>query len=316
MSFDHFADLARQQACPTALKAAVGLVSGFVDGCTAWSCRATSSPVGGNRGQKRPPAPADEAREYYMACAMGIPNLRLPDELRLDVGFENLPAPSWIGLEVRFLLQTPWYSKDDRLFHVLDNPVRKDRVFGVPFMAAASWKGLLRWSCRMVAGLRGYLEKNGGSFDGWKDPDWILHLFGNQKGEQEQHGALAFFPTWFPALGYEVINPHCRERRAGARPIYYEVVPAGAQGRLRLLYAPLPGDQSGHADALASLMDGVEALLTTYGFSAKRTAGWGTARIQGWTARRKGQQTITADSAADFKQKLRALVVPREARHE
>jgi CRISPR-associated protein Cmr2 len=125
--------------------------------------------------------------------------------------------------------------------------------------------------------------------DDWEDPDWIIHLFGNVKGEPEDFscGALVFYPTWFNKVGFEVINPHSRTRRAGTQPIYYEVVPAGTKGRLRLLYAPLPGeiesDKVTPADFIYSLIDSIRALLQTYGISAKRTAGWGTARIDTWT---------------------------------
>lgn len=307
MSFDQFADLAKQQACPQGQAGqASSLASGFVDGCTAWSCRLRpSSPSGGgSQRRRRAPAPADEARRCYMERAKAVTTLALPAELNLE-DVHDLPSPAWISLEVGFKLKTPWYSKDDRPFHVLDNPVRKDRVFGVPFMSAASWKGLLRWSCRMLAGLHAHLEKRGGKLDGWCDPDWVLHLFGNEKGEDEgfRRGTLAFYPTWFSKLGFEVINPHSRTRRAGTQPIYYEVVPAGTDGTLRLLYTPPPGGEAGVA--LGHLIDAADALLSTYGFSAKRTVGWGTASIHGWTARRKDQQPITATTAADFKTKLR-----------
>jgi CRISPR-associated protein Cmr2 len=318
MSFDQFADLAKQQACPQGHPgAASSFASGFVDGCTAWSCRPkpSSPPKGGNQGKKKTPAPADEARRCYMDRATSVGTLALPTELGLDEAKEP-PSSAWMGFEVRFTLATPWYSKDDRPFHVLDNPVRKDRVFGVPFVAAASWKGLLRWSSRMLAGLHAHLEKRGGKLDGWSDPDWILQLFGNEKGEDErfQRGALAFYPTWFSKVGFEVINPHSRTRRAGTQPIYYEVVPAGTDGKLRLLYAPLPGDVAG--TAVGHLIDAADALLSTYGFSAKRTVGWGTAYVQGWTARHKDQQPITANTAAEFKTKLDSWVNPREAGDE
>ncbi len=191
----------------------------------------------------------------------------------------------WLVLEIQFKLCTPWYSKDDRPFHVLDNPVRKDRVFGVPYMSAASWKGLLRWACRMQAGLHEHLQRHGGKMDDWRDPDWIVHLFGNEKGKKEDflRGALAFYPTWFNKVGFEVINPHSRKTRAGTQPILYEVVPPNTEGVLRLLYAPLPGDDArGTAErigALQNLLDAAEQLLTVYGFSAKRTAGWGVAEV-------------------------------------
>jgi CRISPR-associated protein Cmr2 len=216
----------------------------------------------------------------------------------LHVNFSSLPAASWLGLQIDFELLTPWYSKDDRVFHVLDNPVRKDRVFGVPFMAASSWKGMLRWAYRMQAGLREHLEQHGGRMDNWQDPDWILHFFGNEKGETENfhQGALVFYPTWFNRIGFEVINPHSRARRAGTQPIYYEVVPLGAKGTLSLLYAPWPGMEptAKPSDWLPKLLEAIETLLTTYGISAKRTVGWGTVRIEQWQAFHKTHGTTTA----------------------
>jgi hypothetical protein len=118
----------------------------------------------------------------------------------------------------------------------------------------------------------------------WNDPPWIRHLFGNEREEQEdfQAGTLVFYPTWFDKVGFEVINPHDRSTRAGRQPIYYEVVPAEAQGKLRLLYAPLPGESARvqPSDFLDKLLDSIKELLETYGISAKRTAGWGAARIK------------------------------------
>jgi CRISPR-associated protein Cmr2 len=204
---DYYAWIAEQRACPQDARAVPrGLASGFVDGCTAWS----ASPDGNAK---------NDARRCYIKHVDGKTGLSLPPALKLAPDFECLPDAAWLGLEVAFTLATPWYSKDDRPFHVLDNPVRKDRVFGVPFMAAASWKGLLRWACRM----RG-MER-----------DQILHLFGNEKGEAENflRGALAFYPTWFDRLGFEVINPHSRKTRAGTQPIYYEVASCDCSMRRR-----------------------------------------------------------------------------------
>lgn len=298
MNFDLFADLAKQQACPRGNGGdPSSLASGFVDGCTSWFGQAELVSDEKERNRKK-----NDARRCYMERAKSLTNIDFPDELGFD-RFEAPPEPTWIGIEVEFILKTPWYSKDDRPFHVLDNPVRKDRVFGVPFMSATSWKGLLRWACRMHAGLLQHFQA-GKSFDEWKDCPWIVHLFGNEKGEEEHflHGALAFYPTWFSKIDFEVINPHSRAKRAGTQPIYYEVVPAGTNGTLRLLYAPLPG--SAQPDALSRLIGAIEQLLTTYGISAKRTVGWGTASIQQWRARRKDGQQIQANTADAFKQKL------------
>jgi len=273
MKFDFYADLASANACPTTGPLPAGLASGFVDGCTVFATRGADH--------------KNSARDCYSKRAQAD-ELRLPRELNLDA---NSPQPlknNWVALRIGFTLCAPWYSKDDRSFHVLDNPVRKDRVFAAPYMSAASWKGLLRWACRMQEGLPEHLpkhlERTGGRFDGWNDPDWVTHLFGNDKEQGEfQRAALAFRPTWFSKIGFEVINPHSRKTRAGTQPITYEVVPVGTPGTLDLLYAPLPDSPMSanidRADVLQKLLDSAEQLLTVYGFSAKRTSGWGIAKI-------------------------------------
>ncbi len=226
-----------------------------------------------------------DAQDAYKQIAATLDEnaFELPDFIENPHWPEQWP-PNWLGIDVSFTLASPWYSKDDRPFHVLDNPVRKDRVFGVPFMSAASWKGLLRWAYTMKNRLVGPYPESDQEIIKSKKKE-IVHLFGNEKGEQKDFraGALVFYPTWFNKVGFEVINPHSRTRRAGTQPIYYEVVPAGTKGRLRLLYAPLPGESESDkvtpADFIDGLIDSIRALLETYGISAKRTAGWGTARI-------------------------------------
>jgi len=293
MSFDYYASLAEQKSCPKKVNEC-GLASGFADGCLVWSS-----------------SNKNEARKCYMKRASELKDLKLPSDLNLEPDFSQLPDSSWFGIEVGFTLLSPWYSKDDRPLHVLDNPVRKDRVFGVPFMSAASWKGLLRWACRMQAGMYGHLESHGMKMDSWKDPAWIVHLFGNERAEGEEfsRGALIFYPTWFSKVGFEVINPHKRKTRAGTQPIYYEVVPAETKGSLRLLYAPLPreveNDKVKPVYVIANLIDGITALLETYGISAKRTAGWGTARIDMWTGFVKEYSWIEKEKAENFKKEMR-----------
>lgn len=307
MMFDLYAHLAGQAACLTKGQLPSALATGFVDGCTAFFAEAERIQDKKSREKSK-----NEARQCYMKRAAQAKSIGFAptQELRLEPRFDRLPDPSWVGLQVCFTLETPWYSKDDRPFHVLDNPVRKDRVFGVPFMAAASWKGLLRWACRMTAGLHDHLAAHDGRLDGWADPPWLLHLFGNEKGEDESfyRGALAFYPTWFNKVGFEVINPHSRTTRAGTQPIFYEVVPTGTEGALRLLYAPAPGaavrDGVKPADALAMLLDAIEALLVTFGISAKRAAGWGTASPTQWTAHRSGAQPLSEFLANEFRQQF------------
>jgi CRISPR-associated protein Cmr2 len=275
VSFDLQAHLAGHHVDPSASSAS-DLVGRLSDECLSWSAR-----------------DGNTARGHYQQRA-SQPTLALPGELRLS----DVPAPllpRWLAIKISFELKTPWYSKDDRPLHVLDNPVRKDRIFGVPFMSASSWKGLLRWSCRMEAGLLDHLAKHDGEVDDWPEPNWVVHLFGNAKGEDEAfaRGALQCYPTWFDKVSFEVINPHDRARRAGTQPIYYEVVPAGRRANLHLLYAPTPGQAERQrvepADVLGRFLGGVEKLLTVYGFSAKRTAGWGLAEILDAEMRSKGE---------------------------
>jgi CRISPR-associated protein Cmr2 len=298
MTFEYYASLAAQQAYPNKINES-GLASGFVDGCTVWSCS-------GNKAK-------NDARRCYIKRASELTSIKLPGDLNFEPDFSQLPDSSWFGIEVSFTLETPWYSRDDRPFHVLDNPVRKDRVFGVPYMSAASWKGLLRWACRMEAELLDYLKRHDMKLDGWKDPVWIVHLFGNEKGEGQHflHGALIFYPTWFDKVGFEVINPHKRKTKAGTQPIYYEVVPARTEGRLRFLYAPLPGeienDKVKPADFIDNLIDSITALLETYGISAKRTAGWGAAKINKWIGFEKTSDQLAKAEPQSIKRTLHSF---------
>lgn len=257
MTFDFFEYLDRDDTRDESVQMPASLVSGMVDHLTVQSVN----------GQLR-----DLARRQYLEQAVDLSQsargtIAFPHGLGFEPDFTSLPSSRWTGFTVDFKLLTPWYSKDSRLFHVLDNPLNKDRVFGVPYMAAASWKGLVRWACtqeRMTA-------------------EHIRHLFGNERGEEDdfQRGALAFYPTWFTTIGFALINPHSRETRAGTQPIYYEVVPANTTGTLHLLYAPLPGIAQ-QPEAVRQLLSAAEKLLTVYGVSAKRTAGWGTATVQRW----------------------------------
>jgi CRISPR-associated protein Cmr2 len=327
MRFDLYAELASQTACPTGGPLPAGLASGFVDACTSWFASKEIDRALAEEQEKKAHGQAkNQARERkntaekeknaarlrYMEWASSTP-LQLPSWLQRDPPFDRLPDSSWLAFEVAFTLETPWYSRDDRPFHVLDNPLRKDRVFGVPYLAAASWKGLLRWALEMTTGLIGPSPARDED-DRKQAKAIVLHLFGNEKGKAEdlQQGALVFYPTWFNKIGFEVINPHSRRTRAGTQPIYYEVVPAGTEGTLRLLYAPLPGaaarDKVKPEEAIERLLEAIQALLTTYGMSAKRTAGWGTATVSQWTARRKGQTPIQANTLADFKTKLKPWV--------
>ena len=235
----------------------------------------------------------------------------------------TLPPGSWF-LQFTLTLATPWISKDDDPFYVAEsvNPVRKDKVFKVPLMSAASWKGLLRWTLMHI---RLALQKDSLTPEQFAQERFVQTLlFGDEKGEESggtkdfaayldalkpqarpeyerllrayyglepedplphHSGRLIFYPTFFNGIDVEVINPHSRRTKAGTHPIYLECVPAGAKGAFTLLYVPF--DLIGRPEAevkkqaaedLQRVAEGLQAMFLTYGFSAKRTSGYGTAK--------------------------------------
>ena len=232
------------------------------------------------------------------------------------------PPGSWF-LQFTFTLAKPWMSKDDDPFYVAEsvNPVRKDKVFKVPMMSAASWKGLLRWTLMHT---RLALKKESLTPEHFAQERFVQALlFGDEKGEEpgqvkgfaayldalkpearqeyerllrtyyelkpddplpHHSGRLLFYPTFFNLIDVEVINPHSRRTKAGTHPIYLECVPAGAQGTFSLLYVPF--DLIGQPEAeikkqavedLQRVAEGLQAMFLTYGFSAKRSSGYGVA---------------------------------------
>ena len=237
---------------------------------------------------------------------------------------QNLPLCSWF-LQFIFILVKPWMSKDDDRFYVTEsiNPVRKDKVFNLPMMSAASWKGLLRWTAMRV---RLVENKDQMSDEEFADERFRQsRLFGDEKGEEpgqskdfaayldnlkqsakelyrqkvkkyflgdanakempHHSGRMSFYPTFFDLIDVEVINPHSRKTKAGTHPIYLECVPAGAKGTFSLLYVPFdligrPEDEvkAEAREDLCLIAEAVPEMMLTYGFSAKRTSGYGTAR--------------------------------------
>jgi CRISPR-associated protein Cmr2 len=183
-----------------------------------------------------------------------------------------MPSLSFM-LNIPFRLQKPYLSKDERDFHLLDNPLRREKVFQTPMVAATSWKGALRAALWQLGHKK-------------QDDLVIIRLLGNEReSEKQQAGRLYFFPTFFDKIGLEVINPHNRKTGIDARgPILMECVRQGARGDLILLYVPfgLTGqtEEARRADValdLQVLAKGIRAMLTIYGFGAKTSSGFGMA---------------------------------------
>lgn len=215
-------------------------------------------------------------------------NLKLITDLELCAPplLENLPPLSFL-LTLNFKLATPYISKDDTNFYIIENPVRKDWVFKVPYVAPSSWKGALRYA------LYQYLGKTPDEF---KKDVHIVRLFGKKptadndnKGQvgkkpttdddnKGQAGSLYFYPTFFDKLGLEVINPHDRKTGVGKNPILIECVPKDTTGQFMVLYVPMfTAKESDIIEDLKLCLNGIHDMFVHYGFGAKTSNGYGRA---------------------------------------
>lgn len=289
------------------------------------------------------------AKENSRLKSLGLLKPDMPD-------LQQLPLGSWF-LQFRFTLAKPWISGDDDPFYVADsiNPVRKDKVFKVPVMAASSWKGLLRWTAMQVR-LAGKKDELSDEELAQERFDQNL-LFGDEKEEElserkdfagyldyklkpsacehykrkvrkyfdlsskdsmpHHKGRLMFYPTFFDSIDVEVINPHSRKTKAGTHPIYLECVPDGAEGTFSLLYVPF--DLIGREECneakirsqaskdLKRVAEAIQAMMLTYGFSAKRTSGYGAAEdeINGIVRTRAGSKRLTKAKFSELPEVVR-----------
>jgi CRISPR-associated protein Cmr2 len=183
----------------------------------------------------------------------------------------SLPAGSF-ALHFTFTLAKPYLSRDDANLHLLDNPVKKEWIFKLPYISASQWKGTLRYTLWQL----GKKEDN----------QQIQRLFGQaRENESGQAGRLYSYPTFFERIDLELINPHDRKTGTGTIPILLESVPIDTTGSFTLLYFPF--DRIGKEEKetrqevmtdLKLLIEGIQAMLTIYGFGAKTSSGFGLAR--------------------------------------
>jgi len=187
-----------------------------------------------------------------------------------DLG--DLPVGSWF-LQFTFALYKPYISKDDDPFYIIDNPIVRDKVFQLPLVRPSNWKGSL---CDALWQL-GY-ERQGNS--------QMQRLFGVGPDDGTgRAGRLFFYPTFFTETGLEVVNPHDRVRRIGKNPILFECVPCDSKGTFSLLYVPFDLIEESEdkikkqaSEDLILVSEGLVAMFLTYGFSAKRSSGYGIAK--------------------------------------
>ncbi|MEA2005690.1 MAG: CRISPR-associated protein, partial [Acidobacteriota bacterium] len=113
----------------------------------------------------------------YIACKLSELNLL---GINLSPDISALQEGSWL-IEFPTTLKKPFISKDDVALYIIENPVRKDKVFGVPFTSAMAWKGNLRWTMMKV-----FLEPISNEPDKFAEIRYQhTLLFGSEKGMEE-----------------------------------------------------------------------------------------------------------------------------------
>ena len=180
---------------------------------------------------------------------------------------KTFPENTWL-LYIKFKLRKPYTSKDESEFHYSNNPILRDRLLGCPMVAPSTWKGNLRSAARRLKG---------------DNENKINRLFGPESDDDgnARKGRLYFFPTFFTGESKkDVITPLSRETRTPVRgPIDMEVVPAGETGDFYLLYFPYPMDKDWKPEEvqedLKFTAEALEKMFLEYGFSAKKTSGFG-----------------------------------------
>jgi len=188
--------------------------------------------------------------------------------------FKKLPQNS-ILIKISFSLKKAYTSKGEGEFHInnkriFENPIVRDKFTGMPMVRPSSWKGHLRFAAEKV---EVETEKRNGI---------ISRLFGSEPNTEDLiKGRLYFFPTFFKDNPEnDIITPLDRERRIPARgPINLEIIKPNKDAEFYILYFPYPKNNEFNEkevkEDLEFLADAIKLMLYFYGFSAKKTSGFG-----------------------------------------
>ena len=274
--------------------------------------------------------------KYNSLIQEEIDRLKALNLYKPSVEISTLPHYSFF-LQFAFTLATPYISKEDEEFYICDNPIRKDKVFKVPMVSGSTWKGNMRWTAGRL------LEMDTDHNERFKKRIQISNLFGNENEAEKRYfdalmpekkdgfkmilsnssnkeglrrGRLNFYPTFFDKISLEVINPHDRKTKAGTGPIYIESVPEGAKGTFSLLYVPfdLMGKLSGEIKKQVTgdinmVSDSLEKMMLTYGFSAKKSSGFGVTKseVENGIFKMSGYKRGEGERFSSFKEMKRII---------
>ncbi len=193
---------------------------------------------------------------------------------------EYLPKNS-VFIKISFTLKNPYTSKDEGEFHIIndrifENPIVRDKFTGLPIVRPSTWKGHLRFAAEKVK------KVDNENMNKETRDKIIRRLFGNKSNDDNAlKGRLYFFPTFFEGKPErDVITPLRRDTRTPARgPIFIEVMKSKAKGEFYLLYIPYPKGKEFKEEEIKEdlrfLAEALQLMFYTYGFSAKKTSGFG-----------------------------------------
>ena len=194
-----------------------------------------------------------------------------------DEVLESFPSYS-ARLLLEFKLITPLLTKDDDPFYLFDNPVRKDHIFGTPYIAAASLKGL-----SLDAYQRAFPSDQRNHEFRLQD-DYAIRLFGIEDDGTTQKpssvGRLHFSPIWFKEIQFLVMNRKKPETSTGDHPIQFEAIAPNQKGVLEVVYFNPNSNEQTVRDDLARWLAAVAEWWPVLGLGAKRLAGYGAIQIE------------------------------------
>jgi CRISPR/Cas system CMR subunit Cmr6 (Cas7 group RAMP superfamily) len=223
-------------------------------------------------------------------------------------------------LLLEFSLVTPLLTRDDEPFYLLDNPARKDHIFGCPFLSAAAIKGL-----SADAYQRAFPAKTDWKDLGKNDSERThayrlqdtsaLRLFGladdgADNGETpSQIGQLHFSPAWFSKIQFIVLNPRNAETARGKDPIQMEAIAPEQKSTIEVVYFNPNGSEQIVREDLARWLMSIAHWWSALGLGAKRLAGYGQIKIEGVKLQTVGwsnmptskMQTVTAAKKVEEK---------------
>ena len=106
--------------------------------------------------------------DHWEKLGLVVPSLNLNDF-----------TPGTWAIQFPFVLRKPYISRDDTEYYVVDNPIKKEWISKLPYIAPSQWKGALRSAMMLAIGRNLVRFANEQSFTTRRVQ--LYRLFGNEK---------------------------------------------------------------------------------------------------------------------------------------